>query len=336
MKRFCVCVLAVFGLWSCAGLDRGGSDHVVIAFWNVENLFDADDDVANPGDDEYLPSNGWTVERYHTKLDRLAEVIDAVRPNALGLAEVENRRVLDDLFAHPKLAPLGYSVVHLDSRDKRGIDVALAFREPFALVPGSVHLHEVVKKAEPPTRGVLEARLVLPDGETLTVLVNHWPSRGGDRDGAFRRIAGTVARGVVDSVGHDTNVVVMGDLNDDPFDGSVREALGALRSRNAVVHRKDHRGLFNPSWSLLGRVDEGSLYYNRDWVWNVFDQIIVSRGLVDGDGMQFVDGSFAAYGPDRLRDEYRRPLRFRRGRGEEWSEGYSDHFLVFAELTRGR
>jgi len=310
-----------------------------VAFWNVENLFDADDDPANPGDDEYLPDGGWTEARYQTKLDRLAEVIAAVAPSVLGMAEVENRRVLADLFAHPRLASLEYEVAHVESPDKRGIDVALAFRAPFRLAPGqSVRLVPIEKEGELPTRGVLVVELVTAgsasglDGTPLAVLVNHWPSRGGDRDGAFRAVAGTVVRGIVDALGHDRDLVVMGDLNDDPFDASVRQHLGAIRSRNAVANRNDRRALFNPTWALLGTPDLGTLYYNSDWVWNAFDQILVSRGMLDPAGFAWVDGSIDVYAPDELRDQYRRPRRFRKGRGDEWNEGYSDHFMVLGRI----
>ena len=319
--RFGLLLFAVVS-FGCAAWGGATDGEIKIGFWNVENLFDAEDDRSNPGDDEYSIERGWTAARYATKLGRLAEVIAAVAPHALGLAEVENRRVLDDLFAHPSLAPLGYRIAHVESPDKRGIDVALAYRAPFTLDESSVTLHRIEREGTPPTRGVLEAKLALGD-EDVTILVNHWPSRGGDRDGSFRAVAAEVARGVVDRIGHDQNVVVVGDLNDDPFDPSVRRTLGAIRSRNAVVNRKKPEALFNPSWEMLGQVDEGTLYYNREWVWNVFDQIIVTRGMLDEDGLALVDGTFRAHSPDTIRDHYRRPRRFRRGRDGEWSEGYS-------------
>jgi endonuclease/exonuclease/phosphatase family metal-dependent hydrolase len=310
---------------------RGPDADLVVAFWNVENLFDADDDPANAGDDEFTPAHEWTEDRYRRKLANLAQVIAAVRPHALGLAEVENRRVLEDLVALPALAALGLRIVHRDSPDKRGIDLALAYRAPFEL-PGEdgVHLHAIDKPGAAPTRGVLEVPLRVGP-HALTVLVNHWPSRGSDGDGAFRAIAGKVVRGLVQRIGHDADVLLVGDFNDDPFDRSITECLGAVRSRNAVLNRGDEKALFNASWPLLGRSDEGTYYFNRDWVWNVFDQIIVSRGLLDAEGLQLVEDSMRAHAPDALRDEHRRPRFFRKTR-EGWSEGYSDHFLVLARL----
>ncbi len=309
------------------------TDAYTVGFWNVENLFDAEDDPANTGDDEYLPAAGWTEDRYRQKLDHIASVIAAVSPHVLGVCEVENRRVLEDLCAHGSLASLGYAIAHLDSPDKRGIDLALLCRAPFTVK--SCELHRVEKEGQRPTRGVLEVGLEA-DGVPMTVLVNHWPSRGGDRDGSFRSVAGDVARGIVDRIGHDQDVIVLGDLNDDPFDRSVRDHLGAIRSRNAVLNRRNQAALWNASWSLFGSPDVGTLYYNREWRWNVFDQVIVSKGMLDENGFTWVDGSFSVHGPDEIRDEYRRPLRYRRNRDGSWREGYSDHFLVYGRVVLAR
>ncbi len=317
------------------------NDTVVVGFWNVENLFDTEDDPGNEGDDEYLPDRGWTPERYALKLDRLAEVIAAVGPHLLGVCEVENRRVLEDLVAHPRLGALDYRIAHLDSPDKRGIDCACVYRAPFGLadIEPAIRIHPFEKEGEAPTRGVFEVRLEA-HGYPLSLLVNHWPSRGGDRDGAFRAIAGARVREVVDQeiaraaeAGEpEPDVLIIGDFNDDPFDPALRDSLGAARSRNAVLNRRQPRLLYNTSWRLLGRPDEGTLYYNNDWVWNVFDQLICSRGLLDDEGFGYVEDSFDAFGPEHMRDHYRRPLRFRQNRDGSWQEGYSDHFLVHARL----
>jgi hypothetical protein len=309
------------------------------AFWNLENLFDAVDDPANPGDDEFLPAGGWTAERYARKLEHLAGEIATVAPHVIGFAEVENRRVLDDLFAQPVLAGQGWIVVHRDSPDPRGIDVALACRAPFAVDEGegAVVLHPV-QGASAPSRSVL-AVVLRAGAARLTVLVNHWPSRGGDKDGAFRALAGSAAKAAVlaaiereKAQGHDADVLIVGDLNDDPWDASVVKSLGAVRSRNAVLNRREGVPLWNASWSLLAESDVGTLYYNPEWNWNVFDQCIVSRGLLDDAGFRFVEGSLRVHGPDHVRDDKRRPKWFRKGRDDQWTEGYSDHFMVTGRL----
>ena len=260
-------------------------------------------------------------------------------PHVIGFAEVENARVVRDLVAQPGLAELGYQVVHVESADQRGIDLALAFRMPFELVDtDAVTLHPVQRDGSGPSRGVLEVRLRIGT-QLLSVLVNHWPSRGGDKDGAYRAVAATVCRGVVDATiaretaaGRVPQVLIVGDLNDDPWDASLTKSLGALRSRNAALHRRDGSPLWNVSWTLLAEPDLGSLYYNPEWTWNLFDQVIVSRGLLDGSGIEFVDGSLRVHAPDHLRDQLRRPKWFRKARGGEWAEGYSDHFMVVGHL----
>ncbi|MFN0057687.1 MAG: endonuclease/exonuclease/phosphatase family protein [Planctomycetota bacterium] len=316
---------------------------MTFAFWNVENLFDTDDDATNKGDDEFLPATDWTAERYQRKLQHLAEVILAFSPHVLGVAEIENRRVLEDLLATPALKPLGYRIVHRDSPDKRGIDVALIYRAPLEFVgnESSVVVHRV--EMESPTRGVLEVPLVVADTR-LTILVNHWPSRtsGTQESAPLRAAAARACRAAVERIvareagltpGRDADVIVMGDFNDDPFDASVLEVLGAEFSRNKTLNYRDKMVLYNPSWSLCATPDQGTLYYNKDWRWNVFDQAILTKGLLDDVGFRFVEGSLAIHATDKMRDKYRRPLRFKKqGKAGEWIEGYSDHFPIYGKL----
>jgi len=308
-----------------AGADK--STELSFAFWNVENLFDTEDDPSNKGDDEYLPSEEWTLERYATKLDHLSEVIADVSPHVLGFSEVENREVIEDLIAQPRLEKLGYAIAHLDSPDKRGIDLAVIYRAPFQLLAGSPTQHEL--KMDRPTRGVLEVRLEA-HGHPLTIFVNHWPSRGGDPEAkTHRNRSGALLRELATQ--RDGDVLMLGDFNDDPFDPSVLQYLGAVRSRNAVANRRNKVLFYNPSWNILGRTDMGTLYWNRDWVWNVFDQAIVNKAMLDPEGFSYAENSLDVYAPDKLRDKYRRPIRFRRS-GKRWVEGYSDHFLIHGKL----
>ena len=311
------------------------ADSLTVAFWNAENLFDAADDPSNPGDDEFLPAKDWTPERYATKRAHLAGEIAAEMPHLIGFAEIENRHVLEELFAEPALGGKGWTIVHADSADTRGIDVALVFRAPFELASAdAMTLHAVAREGSRPSRGVLEVRLRV-GAAPLTVLVNHWPSRGGDRNGEYRAVAARVCRGVVDATlareGRDADLLIVGDLNDDPWDASVTEHLGAVRSRNAAIHHDKGGALWNLSWTLLAEPDLGTLYYNPEWTWNVFDQVIVSRGLLDDHGLALVEGSLRVHAPEHVRDHLRRPKWFRRSR-DGWTEGYSDHFMVCAEL----
>ncbi|MGE3167072.1 MAG: endonuclease/exonuclease/phosphatase family protein [Planctomycetota bacterium] len=311
---------------------------IKFGFWNVENLFDADDDPNNPGDDEFLPATEWDAARYGRKLEHLAEVVAGLDAHVLGFAEVENRRVLEDLVRQEPLRKLEYQIAHLDSPDKRGIDVALIYRAPLQpLAAEFVELHRI--PIDPPTRGVLEVRLSA-NGHPLHVLVNHWPSRRGGSDSTeplrfeAARACQAIVKRIVDATpGRDADVLLIGDFNDDPYDPSIAQHLNAVRSRNAVLNREQEGRyrLFNASWKFFGQPDVGTLYYNQEWTWNIFDQCIMSRGLLRADGFEYVDDSLSVYALAKLRDQYGRPLRFRKS-GKAWNEGYSDHLAIHGKL----
>ena len=348
-------LLIALGLVACSpptpSSPSAASGSVPFAFWNLENLFDAEDDPDNEGDDEYLPEKEWTQERYALKVRHLAEAIAALDVDVLGVCEVENRRTLEDLVNHAAIAARGYQIAHLDSPDLRGIDLALLVAGPLRITSEPV-LHPIdLGEGERPTRGVLEVQVQI-QSQSLTVLVNHWPSRyGGREESAPRREkAARVVRAIVDERmrtaaqdGSEAEVLVMGDFNDDPWDDSVNGILGAVKELRTVTHpynlftQNDEQAaprLYNPTWSLLANGDHGTYYYWTDWTWNVFDQIMVSPGLLDGQGIDYVEGSVGVHAPEFLRDTEKnahRPARFRKFRGV-WEEGYSDHFAVRGEL----
>jgi hypothetical protein len=332
-----VLLLAALG---CAGHAAPAQDSVTVAFWNVENLFDFEDDAGNPGDDEFLPGNGWTEDRYRHKLGHLAAVVAGLDPALLGVAEVENRRVLEDLVREPPLQGKGWRIAHRESPDHRGIDLALLFRAPFELEGGEegVRLHPI--PIDPPTRGVFEARL-RARGRELRVLVNHWPARsGGERETRpLRRKAAEVCRGIVRGwidearEGPGIDVLLMGDFNDDPFDESIAGTLGATHEKTVVLGAGENAryALFNPMFRLLGEGKPGTLYFRGKP--NVFDQFIVSRGLLEPEGFSLEEKSVEIFATEAMKDGQGEPKRFRRVRGGNWVEGYSDHFPIRARLA---
>ena len=260
----------------------------------------------------------------------------------LGVCEVENRRVLEDLIATQALRDRKFKIAHLDSPDSRGIDLALIYRAPFELAKKKgLTLHPI--PLERPTRGVLEARLTVGEQE-LIVLVNHWPSRYGglERSRPLRKKAAELCRRIVDAridaAGkHDADIMLMGDFNDDPYDESVHVTLDAVRNKIRVQeHRRNNRyyHLYNPMWKFLGESGAGTLYYNKNWIWSVFDQCIVNRGMLDDHGFKLVEDSMRIHATDEMRDHFRRPKRFRKDRrSKKWIEGYSDHFPIVGKLT---
>ncbi|NJL77510.1 MAG: endonuclease/exonuclease/phosphatase family protein [Saprospiraceae bacterium] len=314
-----------------------------VGFYNLENLFDYEDDPLI-NDEEYTPSGSklWTKEMYESKSQRMAEVIAQLsvelNPDGvaiLGVAEIENKRVLEDLVKQPKLAARNYQIVHYDSPDRRGIDVGLLYQPKYFQVTGSRPIPLLIYEADSSrifTRDILYVSGV-HDNEPLHILVNHWPSRrGGEQTTrALREAGAAVCKSVVDSLtalDPNVKVIIMGDLNDDPVNASVRKVLQCEREKEAVEVGK----LYNPMENYFRR-GIGTLAYND--AWNLFDQIILSPGLVKGtSGYTFYkshifnepflvqkSGQFKGY-----------PLRTHAG--DNYLGGYSDHFPVYVFLVK--
>ena len=350
-----------------------------VATWNLENLFDTEDDPAISGDDEYSDPSGWrrwTEDRYRRKLDHLATVIAALRPDILFVAEAENRGVLDDLAvalqALPEPWPLPH-IAHRDSPDHRGIDVAVLSRYPLH----DVSLHETV----PFLRGVLEAHAQLGADDAM-LLACHLKSQIGDAEEniAIRHRETLVLRALAEealSANPGATLFIAGDFNDNFDSASLRLGLRAATSRAEIPapDSGDPARLYN----LVGDIPEagrGSYYYARRKVWNTFDAIIVPAAMVeDGGGTAWriagksevpspesevrspesevpspggaelraareTDGDFAVgvFRHPLGTDTDGRPRPFRRVRKkdgtDEYMEGCSDHFPVWAEFVR--
>lgn len=312
-----------------------------VAFYNLENLFDTEDDTDNPGDDEFLPisSYAWGSEKYGRKLDNLSRVISRLcreycplGPAVIGVAEVENRRVLQDLVAHEGLRDMNLRIVHQDSPDRRGIDVGLLYNpdlftlDSYRIFPYTADDPRYVSRDHLLVSGTLE-------GERLHIIVNHWPSRyGGDASSHLREAAARGVNAILDSLyiaEPDAKVVIMGDLNDDPVDKSVREVLGAKRNISDVRRH----GLYNPMWKLYEK-GIGSLAYQGKW--SLFDQIIVSHSLLSTDRSGLTYQRAEVFNRDFLiRKEGRnKGYPHRTFSGSSFIDGYSDHFPVFIYLIK--
>lgn len=314
-----------------------------IGFYNLENLFDTEDDP-DIRDEEYTPegSKSWTSQLYAEKLDHLAEVIAQLgielSPDGismLGVAEVENRRVLEDLVAHQKIADRNYEIVHFDSPDRRGIDVGLLYQPKYFKVESSKVEPVLIYQADSTRKYTRDVLLVSGkfDGDEMHVMVNHWPSRSGGEQAsrAYREAAAAVCKQLKDSliaINPTAKVVIMGDLNDDPVSSSVKNVLESKRKMNQVKAGD----LYNPMFDLY-RKGIGTLAW-RD-AWNLFDQVIISEGLLnDRNGYRFhkahvfnqpflvqKEGQFKGYP-------------FRTHAGSEYLGGYSDHFPVYVFLLK--
>lgn len=337
-----------------------------IAFWNVENLFGPENHPARiPWVAKAMKRDllSWTQALYDTKQDQLAKVIVAMNggtgPDILGLCEVEDRVVLDDLVARLDAGTgRSYGVVHADNlNDKRGIDTAFIFdKTRYSVDPALIFSHFVIRRTG--TRDILQATFKTPEGRALVCLTNHWPSRSGGalESAGFRATAGETLAYWHSRIreeasdGDRTCIIAMGDMNDNPWDGSVRFNAHATRERGDVERARSPK-FYNLSWEYLKWTSQsrtgthrelnGTLYFQSDG--HVFDQILMSRPLLDSDSAAFklVTGSV---GPEPISDMVSHrmgegAIRFGLPKGNADRNvdpsGYSDHVPVSVMLDEG-
>ena len=316
---------------------------VSVGFYNFENLFDTLDSP-DTNDAEFTPkgSNRYTYERYQSKLSNLSRVVSELGTEhcedglaILGVSEIENRSVLEDFVRQKVIRKRNYQIVHYDSPDRRGIDVALLFNPKYFRLESSkaYPVHFIHTGDTSFTRDVLHVTGLL-NGERTHVLVNHWPSRsGGEKRTIYRRAAAAdVCRRVYDSLRIEdplVKVLIMGDLNDDPVSPSVKDHLRAV---GKVGNVKPYE-MYNPMFQSF-RKGLGSNAW-RD-TWSLFDQIILSYGYTQCDQPGYCFYKSKIYNPKYLRQvggQYAGyPLRtYANG---QFAGGYSDHFPVFVYLVR--
>jgi hypothetical protein len=313
-----------------------------VAFYNVENLFDT---INQPEveDEEYLPEaeKNWDTEKYKQKLENLSKVISIIGeelspqpPVVLGVSEVENRGVLEDLVKTPKLRPYNYGIVHYNSPDERGIDVALLYQKDVFEVTNSNSVElNFPDKPDYLTRDQLVVSGIL-DGTPMHFIVNHWPSRyGGEkRSRPFRNKAAKVCRSIVDSimkVEDDPRIVVMGDFNDDPINESVKTYLNSTGKKR----KADDRVLFNPMYKMY-KEGIGTLAYRDQW--NLFDQLIISEELLEDDEEYYRYYKAKVLNRDFMKQQEGRYKGYpkRTHAGGIYLAGYSDHLPVYMFLVK--
>lgn len=320
------------------------SDVYRIMFYNVENLFDVDNDSLT-NDEEFTPDGVryWTEYRYKQKLNNIYKVIVALGgwelPQIVGLSEVENRKVLDDLLNYTPLYKSDYKIVHYDSPDRRGIDVALLYRSsfftPFFHTP--INVKWPVNIGTGTTRDILLVSGVTNNGDTLHIFVNHWPSRwGGQMETEEKRMyVAQLLKKQTDSIfkaDSDARVIIMGDLNDYPTDRSLTESLKAETQFTNIKSNK----LYNLSYYLQEVKKEGTHKY--DGRWGVLDQIIVSGTLLDTTNMIYTSiDDIHIFSQDFLLekdDKYTGNKVNRTYIGYKYHGGYSDHLPTYLDIRR--
>ncbi len=314
-----------------------------IAFYNAENLFDIKNDSLI-FDDERTPDGDyqWNEMRYQHKIDHISAVLSGIGrdtsglpPDIIGLCEVENREVLNDLAQHPKLIEHNYGIIHFPSPDERGIDVALLYKKN-SFLPTDFVSRRLILKDEYGKRNYTRDQLVVHgilDDESMYFMVNHWPSRrGGEQRSRPNRLkAAQLNKRIIDSIRNidmDAKIISMGDFNDDPKNDSFKKVL----QTKGKVKTLDSSDLFNPMEKLYKK-GFGSLAYRDRW--NLFDQFFMTANLTKKTNGYFLwkTNIYAPYFLRTAKGKYK-GYPFRTYSGTNYQGGYSDHFPVYLLLVK--
>lgn len=306
-----------------------------VVFYNVENLFDTINDPATK-DEEYLPNseNKWDTKKYQRKLKSIAKVIssicDSVKPLVVGLCEIENKQVLDDLIAQPALLKYNFGIAHLSSEDERGIETALLYNKN---VIKEVFAEKLpVNLGSDKTRDILHFKGIVGDGYSLSFFVNHWPSRGGgEQESEVKRLvaSATLRDKLEDLYAEDptARVVIMGDFNDNPDNKSI---VNLTSHKVKIPEQQTLANLTKPLFDKGGF----TLKYMGDS--DVFDQIIVSKSLLNSKGKYFVSRSGAKiFAANWLLYNHARYglIPNRTYASGKYVGGYSDHLPVYFDIV---
>jgi hypothetical protein len=309
---------------------------VRIMFYNVENLFDIVDDPKKE-DNEFLPGGTmrWNQTRYNKKISSVYKTIIAAGewnpPAIVGLCEIENKKVLEDLVYGTYLSNYGYGIIHEESPDPRGIDVCLIFRKDIVhIIDYRSWIPSGIKKDDFHTRSVLYSKCVI-SRDTLHLIINHWPSRrGGVLPGEpLRNEIAMMIRNAVDSLYKTSSglskIIIMGDFNCSPEDPVIQSLVNPVKA----------------AYSKLINLAEGyksdvSGTYRYMGTWEMLDQVIVSEGLLNCTHGLYTDLKyFRIFKPDfLLKNDSKYPgvNAYSTYRGYRYQGGFSDHLPVLIDL----
>ena len=316
----------------------------IVAFYNCENFYDT---ILNPtiNDIDFTPSGNYKYNTaiYLDKVKKLSTVISQIGTDInrdgialLGVAEIENDTVLNDLIQSPLLANHNYGYVHYDSKDPRGIDVALIYNPKYFVVEDSRPLTVLLpgkSKFTRFTRDILWVKGKL-DGETIHILVNHWPSRigGEEKSASGRAAAAAVCNLKMEEIAKtepNAKIIIMGDMNDNPNSPSITKVLKA----EDKIETTKERGIYNP-WTQLYNKGIGTLAYNDSW--SLFDQIIVNFPWLNKQQTGFFFYNQFIFNKEYMvenRGKYK-GYPMRTWDGFNYRGGYSDHFPTYLVLLK--
>lgn len=343
---FCVLAIVNIGCFSAkkniATKNDFKGEKYRVAFYNVENLFDIVDDPKKK-DEDYSPDGKyeWTNEKYQKKLGQLSRVVNALKtedwPEIVGLCEIENKAVVEDLLTNAQLS--NYGIVHKESDDERGIDVAMIYDKSEVKILEQDFLKVTLPSGDN-TRDVLYVKVEMA-GENVHLFFNHWPSRYSDKTGGLRKIAAGVVKNKVDKVfktNPNAKIVIMGDFNDSPTDASIESTLGAM----TVSSQTKEESLYNLSREWSKQKTGTHYYYNykeKKGSWNILDQIIVSNGVLNQEtGLNTETANAHILAEDWMNfydrnTKVNRPSRFMNARTGKIYGGFSDHYPVYLDFV---
>jgi len=320
-------------LFSCTSGKKSLRREYTVVSYNVENLFDTVDDPKIP-DEEFLPESvkKWDIEKYQKKLNDIAQVISEVNlkemPEVVGLVEIENQQVLEDLVKTGKLGGQ-YAIIHEESPDYRGIDAALIYRkDAFQEISHEVLPVNFPDDPEFKTRDILHVTGKMRN-KIVHLFVNHWPSRigGDDKTEPKRVLAASVLKKKVDEIfasDPKARIIIMGDMNDEPASKSLKETLGADSPNSGA-----------PLVNLMMPDDmagKGTYFYSGNW--NMLDNLVVSEAVLKGNRMQVEGQKGNIYSSDWMifTNKTGDKTPNRSYVGDKYVGGVSDHFPVYFKL----
>lgn len=325
MLRFLIILLALSIVLS----SEAQEDSCRFVFYNVENLFDT---IDSPGtkDEEFLPEgerrwNGW---KYQQKLNKVYKTLMAVKGwqklSLIGLCEIENRQVLANLIYKTPLYQYDYQIIHTDSPDERGVDVALLYSpDDFSVLRSETLEIRFPFDSTDRTRDILYVKGIMFGADTLHLFLNHWPSRYGGymKTKKKREFAASILAGKIDSIAskeREAKILIAGDFNDEPSDSSIEK----------LTSETNETGLVN----LLEKTNNGTTKYRSQWY--MFDQLIVSKSLLKPvKGVQAINPQIGQFPFLLTEDERYGGMKvFRTFAGPRYIGGYSDHLPVFLDL----
>ena len=331
-------IFLVLSLLYVVGIQAQASSGRII-FYNTENFFDTIDDPKT-ADEEFTPAGytHWNGERYQHKLDNISKLLNAMlekrQPIAIGLSEVENKQVCEDLANQKALKKYHLGVIEQDSPDPRGIDVALLYDKDMFTVIATEFLKVKLPDTDKGTRDI-----VYVGGKTmgseLHLFVNHWPSRREGRtiSNNRRAAAATVLANKVHAImkaDKDARIIIMGDLNDNPTDSSIAEVLGTIPPSEPL----------NPTllYNLMAKPYHDGKYtlkYHSES--DVFDQVIVSESMLDKkSAIRVVSQEGGIYKPTWILFEHPKygEMPNRTYSGPQYHGGFSDHLPVYIDIEK--